>query len=75
MFHKALFSDKHFLLYINDLPDNLRYANDGSIHEEFVKVAETEQLDAQGLKSTIVHCLEDIGVDVIKCIGQAYDGR
>ena len=70
---------------ISDFPDKIsdptrcvsiciRYLSNHSVHEEFVSLCETENLDALSLKNCIVRSLHSINANLLKCVGQAYDG-
>ena len=53
---------------------SIRYLYDNAIHEEFVGICETDNLDAKSLKNSIVRSLLTVNTDLKKCIGQGYDG-
>uniref|UniRef100_A0A669BDB9 TTF-type domain-containing protein n=1 Tax=Oreochromis niloticus TaxID=8128 RepID=A0A669BDB9_ORENI len=53
----------------------VRYYYNGAIHESFLGFQEADRLDAAGLTSKIIGCLEKHGLDYRQnLVGQGYDG-
>lgn len=53
----------------------VRYYYNGAIHESFLGFQEADRLDAAGLTSKIIDCLEKHGLDYRQnLVGQGYDG-
>ncbi|XP_061589448.1 zinc finger MYM-type protein 1-like [Cololabis saira] len=53
----------------------VRYFYNGAIHESFLDFVKADQLDAAGLSSLIIECLEKRGLEYRNnLVGQGYDG-
>uniref|UniRef100_A0A672I8P6 TTF-type domain-containing protein n=1 Tax=Salarias fasciatus TaxID=181472 RepID=A0A672I8P6_SALFA len=53
----------------------LRYYYNGAVHESFLEFQQATQLDAEGLKDKIIHCLERYGLEYrSNLVGQGYAG-
>lgn len=53
----------------------LRYYYNGTVHESFLNFQQAESLDAAGLSSMIIKCLEKYGLEYrTNLVGQGYDG-
>ena len=52
----------------------VQYFLNNGIQEEFVRIAETQSLDVDGLTDTIISQLGRIDVRMKNCVGQGYDG-
>ncbi len=53
----------------------IRYYYNGIIHESFLDFRWADSLDAAGLTSSIIHCLERHGLEYCtNLVGQGYDG-
>ena len=52
----------------------LRYVHNSKTHERFVSYTDCDQLNAEALFTYIMTALQEVDVDISKCISQCYDG-
>ncbi len=52
----------------------IQYCYQNMIHLEFIRIAEAQGLDADGLAETIIKSLRKVEAQTRKCVGQGYDG-
>ena len=52
----------------------LRYLYDGCVYEEFVGFTQANSLDAESLTNYITTNLDKLGLRILDCVSQTYDG-